>query len=175
MLFPISDCRRVSPQKGHAQAGHHASRWRCTDVRERHEVSRIDYGVTSPNSSNPSNSSPSSNGSSPGSSCGGPGVNNGPWGSIRTDYGAYLPGTIDYTAEPTGQQTVTVLPGTCDALEGRLAGHADDIEAAQIPYNPLGSNSNSTARELLERAGLLEVRPVVWAPGWDTQLPGPPN
>lgn len=126
-------------------------------------------------SSNPSNSSPSANGSSPGASRGGPGANNGPWGPIATDYGRYVAGTVDYTTDPSGQQTVAVTPGNCDAIEGQLARHADDIEAAQIPYNPLGANSNATARELIERSGLPQVDPVVWAPGWGTQLPGPPN
>lgn len=126
-------------------------------------------------SSNPSNSSPSANGSSPGASRGGPGANNGPWGPIVTDYGRYVPGTVDYTTDPSGQQTVAVTPGNCDAIEGQLTRHADDIEAAQIPYNPLGANSNATARELIERSGLPQVDPVVRVPGWGTQLPGPPN
>lgn len=95
----------------------------------------------------------------------------GVYGPIVTEYGDYRPGTIDWTTEPSGQQTVDVFRGNCDAVDHDLARAMDDIEAAQINYMPLHQNSNSTVREGLERAGYPNVDPVVWAPAWNTQLP----
>ncbi|MEJ2457588.1 MAG: hypothetical protein P8Y58_05340 [Novosphingobium sp.] len=95
------------------------------------------------------------------------------YGPIVTEYGAYRPGTVDWTTEPTGRQTVAETPGNCDSIETELAHHMDDIEAARINYEPLAANSNSTVREALERAGYPDVSPVVWAPAWNSQLPHP--
>ncbi len=96
---------------------------------------------------------------------------NGIYGTIVTEHGAYRPRTVDWTTNPSGQQTVAVRAGNCDALDMEFARHADDIEAARINYGPLAANSNSTVREILERAGFGNVRPVVNAPSWDIQLP----
>ena len=121
-----------------------------------------------------SHSSDSSNGSSPGSGRGGPGRNNGPWGPIQTDHGLYRPGTVDWTTNPVAIQHVKTLPGTCDSIDHQLATHADEIDRAQIPYNPLSTNSNAVARQILAESGINPGRPVVWAPGWNTQLPTAP-
>lgn len=94
----------------------------------------------------------------------------GMYGPIVTEYGAYRPGTVDWTTEPSGQQTVDRFAGNCDAVDASFARTMDDIEAAGINYMPLGQNSNSTVREGLERAGYPDVDPVVWAPAWNTQL-----
>ncbi len=93
------------------------------------------------------------------------------WGPIVTRYGPYQPGTIDWTTRPTGQQTVRQTAGSCDAIEGVFAAEADRIEAARIPYSPFGPNSNTTVRTLLEAAGITDVTPVVWAPGWNHAMP----
>jgi hypothetical protein len=95
------------------------------------------------------------------------------YGPIVTEYGAYRQGTVDWTTEPSGQQTVARTPGNCDTVERNLARHMDDIEASRTNYAPLAANSNSTVREGLERAGFDNVEPVKWAPAWDTQLPNP--
>ena len=117
-----------------------------------------------------SGSSNSSNSSSPGSGRGGPGANNGPWGPIITESGSYVPGTIDY--ETGTPPSVTVLddnePCTCRADFEKAV---RDIQNAQIPYNPLSTNSNATAREVIERGGFKSPTPPVWAPGWSTPLP----
>ena len=96
--------------------------------------------------------------------------NRGIYGNIVTEYGAYTEGTVDWTTEPTGQQTVDHFAGNCDAVEASFAGTMDAIEAAEINYMPLGQNSNSVVREGLERAGYPDVDPVVWAPAWNAQL-----
>jgi hypothetical protein len=115
---------------------------------------------------------------SPSGSSGGGGAANfdpryGIYGPIVTEYGAYRPGTTDWTTNPSGAQVVDRIPGNCDRIEGEFRRHMDDIEAAGINYMPLEQNSNSTVRETLERAGYPNVRPVEWAPAWNTQLPGP--
>jgi hypothetical protein len=93
------------------------------------------------------------------------------WGNIVTRSGAYVEGTIDWTTNPTGQQTVQTMPGNCDAIEAQFAREADAITEARIPYSPFGPNSNTTVRELLESAGITGVEPVVWSPGWNAEMP----
>ncbi|MEL6877132.1 MAG: hypothetical protein AAGL68_03430 [Pseudomonadota bacterium] len=92
------------------------------------------------------------------------------YGPIVTEYGDYRPGTVDWTTDPSGQQTVDEFAGNCDEVDASLAGTMDAIEDARINYMPLHQNSNSTVREGLERAGYPDVDPVVWAPAWNTQL-----
>lgn len=117
-----------------------------------------------------SDGSGSSNASSPGSARGGAGRNNGPWGPIVTDRGAYRPGTIDWNPDAV-RQTVEVRRGSCDARDAAFARAADRVEASVIPYNPLSTNSNATARTILESAGIRAPDPSVWAPGYRTELP----
>ncbi|MEO8007740.1 MAG: RHS repeat-associated core domain-containing protein, partial [Betaproteobacteria bacterium] len=117
-----------------------------------------------------SGASNSSNSSSPGSGLGGPRANNGPWGPINTNSGPYLPGTVDYE---TGAPPSVVMqddnePCGCNSA---FASTLNNIQNAQIPYNPLSTNSNATARALLQGAGFSPTTPPVWAPGWSTPLP----
>jgi hypothetical protein len=121
--------------------------------------------------SNSSESNNSGNSSSPGSGPGGAGANTGSFGAIDTISGPYGPGTIDWNAGSPPTTSVAVEAGNCNAVEARLDKAMNDIEAANIPYNPLSTNSNATAREALERAGYPNVEPAAWAPGWNTQLP----
>ena len=121
--------------------------------------------------SDSSQSSNSGNGSSPGSGPGGAGANTGPFGAIDTVSGTYGPGTIDWNPGSPPTTTVAVEAGTCDSVEAQLSRALNEIEAANIPYNPLSTNSNATAREALERVGYPNVDPAAWAPGWNTQLP----
>ncbi len=93
------------------------------------------------------------------------------YGPIVTEYGDYRPGTTDWTTSPSGTQVVDRIAGNCNRIEGEFRRHMDDIEAARTNYMPLNQNSNSTVRETLERAGYPNVKPVAWAPAWDTQLP----
>jgi hypothetical protein len=95
------------------------------------------------------------------------------YGPIVTESGAYRPNTVDWTTTPTGTQIVDRIAGNCNNVEARLDRAIRDIQAAEINYMPVERNSNSTVREALERAGYPDVRPVVWAPAWNTQLPMP--
>lgn len=96
---------------------------------------------------------------------------NRPFGKIVTESGSYTPGTIDWTTSLTGRQIVDNLPYNCDNIERLLGRAITDIERAGLPYDPVIRNSNSVAREALERSGYSSVRPVVVAPAWNTQLP----
>lgn len=93
------------------------------------------------------------------------------WGNIVTSRGAYTPGTVDWTTNPSAQQTVQTTHGNCDAIERGFAGTTDAIQASNTPYSPFGPNSNSTVREILERNGIQGVNPAVTAPGWETTIP----
>lgn len=113
----------------------------------------------------------SANSTSPGAGQGGPGADNGPWGSIATSSGPYLPFTIDYDPGMPPSASVLSNDASCGGYNSALAKALGDINKAQIPYNPLSTNSNAVAREIIERAGLSVPSPPVWAPGWSTRLP----
>ena len=44
------------------------------------------------------------------------------------------------------------------------------IEEADIPYGVFTPNSNSVIRTLLHTCKIREVKPNVWAPGWETEI-----
>ena len=50
---------------------------------------------------------------------------------------------------------------------------ADKISRACIPYDPCWRNSNSTARDILEEAGLPIPVPGPEVPGWGVPLDKP--
>jgi hypothetical protein len=93
------------------------------------------------------------------------------WGTITTRYGAYQPGTPDWSTNPRATQLVQTQPGNCDNIEAGFASTADAIRDARVPYSPFGPNSNSTVRELLENNGIQGVAPAANAPGWNTNIP----
>ena len=135
---------------------------------------------SSSSASNSSNgSSNSSNGSSPGSSRGGRGRNKGPWGRIYASYGYDQPfmdaaGTKrnpDYVEQADSSVSVIHDNQPASYYYNRLTAAADKLNAGWVPYNPISTNSNATAYDLLKTIGLRPPSPKVWAPGWDTALP----
>ncbi|MEQ8973397.1 MAG: DUF4157 domain-containing protein [Coleofasciculus sp. C1-SOL-03] len=132
-------------------------------------ASSSDSSRSSSGSSQSSGSSDSSNSSET------EGGNSGFWGYIATEYGEYVPGTIDWTTSPSG--TINAAPSlelssvqACDNYRDSLAGTMDRIETSQIRYFPLGPNSNSTAHQGIRDAGLGNPAPPVRAPGWDQSI-----
>ncbi|MFC0600974.1 hypothetical protein [Streptomyces palmae] len=97
---------------------------------------------------------------------GGPSGRGGPggYGSIKCDHGAYTPGTVDW--EP-GAPSTTVMsgPAAC-GKDTSFIRELSRIDAASIPYQPTGPNSNSVARTILNKTGVPEDKPVMIAPGW---------
>jgi hypothetical protein len=92
------------------------------------------------------------------------------WGTIVTDSGLYLPGTIDYVRRApsvTAAEGALACAGTC------FDGTSYRIEAAGIPYGVFTPNSNSVIRTLLRTCSIQEVRPDGLAPGWETVIPLP--
>jgi hypothetical protein len=133
----------------------------------------VRYFRGGPQSNNTGLNSPNSGSSSDGGDANKPAFDPkfGIYGPIVTEYGNYEPKTVDWTTKPSGAQVVDRILGNCDRIEGQFSKHMDDIEAARTNYMPLNQNSNSTVRETLERAGYPNVKPVVWAPAWNAQLP----
>ena len=116
-----------------------------------------------------SNSCNACNSSSPGSGGGGAGANTGPWGSIGTQSGAYLPGTIDW--QVGSPPSITVLnddqPCACNQCFQKIL---QAIQNNQVPYNPFSTNSNATISTMLQGCGFGTPTPPVWAPGWGTTI-----
>ena len=115
-------------------------------------------------------SSNSSNSTSPGSGPGGNDASNGPWGSLTTMHGDYVPGTIDYNPNAT-RVVVAVQDGDQSKADiAKLEHAADSINDKHLPYNPFTTNSNAAARTMLEDSGFTPANPPVTAPGWDWTL-----
>jgi RHS repeat-associated protein len=124
--------------------------------------------------SNKSQSGNSANRSSPGSGAGGAGQNgnlNGPLGSITTESGPYTEISVDWDpgTPPTVIMQNDAEPCACDSA---FASVLQNIQNAQIPYNPFNANSNSVANTMLSGAGFSPPPNLpVWAPGFRTLLP----
>ena len=87
------------------------------------------------------------------------------WGTIVTDSGRYVPGTIDYVQRAP---SVTAAEGTAYCVGGCFDTNSYRIEAGNTAYGVFTPNSNSVIRTLLHTCNIREVKPNVWAPGWET-------
>jgi len=92
------------------------------------------------------------------------------WGTIVTDSGLYVPGTVDYVP---GAPSVTAAEGTAYCAGACFDSTSNRIEAANIPYGVFSPNSNSVIRTILHTCKIREVKPNVWAPGWETIISSP--
>lgn len=92
-----------------------------------------------------------------------------PYGYITTEYGQYLPGTIDYDPQAKSIQVASCTE-SC-SLYQKLIEEMKKVNNAHIHYNPLGSNSNSVVFTTLKNIGVIPKLPEnVWAPGHDTPI-----
>lgn len=76
---------------------------------------------------------------------GGPSTNN-PlnFGAIRTEYGAYKEGSVDYQAVPDARIAVgNIIDPGCRETNQRLRRYSREVNAASVPYIPPGQTSNS--------------------------------
>jgi RHS repeat-associated protein len=94
-----------------------------------------------------------------------------PFGTIVTDFGTYLPGTVDYEPNPVPTMTVLDNAAPCDTYDTALTLAMQAIQNANTTYDPLVDNSNAVATTALSDAGLQYGTPPVWAPGWGNKLP----
>ena len=92
------------------------------------------------------------------------------WGPIITNTGPYVPGTVDYQTGHPPSVTVHDDNEPCTCIDEKFAKSLKDIEAAKIPYNPFGPNSNSVARGVIQGGGFPAPTPPVWVPGWNKPL-----
>jgi len=92
------------------------------------------------------------------------------WGPISAKFGDYVPGTPDW--DPSTPPTDTILNNNspCGCYNASLEQAAKDLNEAEVLYDPLGPNSNSTANFGLQRMNLGGHRPSVIAPGWGDPL-----
>jgi len=93
----------------------------------------------------------------------------GPFGTIRTQYGKYEPGTIDW--DPAAKSMNIKKDADACALYPALVAQMDAVGASQTRYNPIGPNSNTTVFTVLKNMGLDPAVPEgVWAPGKDQSI-----
>jgi len=115
-----------------------------------------------------SEASGSSNASSPGSSKGGGSV--GPWGALDAVGGQQYDNTFADFNKEHHTQRVLDNDEPCDKYLASFAATASAINAANIAYNPLSTNSNAVVSTMLRRAGIPIPRPAVRAYGWGSTL-----
>jgi hypothetical protein len=98
---------------------------------------------------------------------GGPGGKcaRGTHGSIVTDVGPYVPGTIDW--DPSAPSTTAMSGRDACAKLTCLKSELGRIDATCTPYEPTGPNSNTVASTMLSKCGIPRVKPVAVTPGWD--------
>jgi RHS repeat-associated protein len=122
-----------------------------------------------------SNSSNSSNSTTPAAGPGGAGVNTGPFGALTAEHGDYVTGTVDYETHPAASVTLLSNDQPASGYTDQLNQYENTINGANIPYNPLSTNSNAYAQGAVQFLGLTPpASPPVLAPGHDTPLPVPP-
>ncbi len=99
---------------------------------------------------------------------GGPGGSGGapaPYGTIITNDGLYVAGTVDWSP---GAPSTTVQSGAAACgHDACLAAELRRIDGTATPYAPTGPNSNTTASTILANCNIPRGKPVWIAPGWD--------
>lgn len=98
-----------------------------------------------------------------------PALGNKPWGNIRTQFGTYRDGTIDWNPSP---KRVQVYQGAdAGAIFELLKRQFEVIGRGGVRYAPLGQNCNSCVGTALRNVGLPVRTPAgLWIPGIGTQL-----
>jgi hypothetical protein len=82
----------------------------------------------------------------------------------------YREGAIDWQEGSPPSKRVVDDDNPCDSYNASFGNTLNLITGKNIPYNPFTTNSNATVRTMLERVGIKGIKPVVWAPGWYTEL-----
>ena len=87
----------------------------------------------------------------------------------ETDEGeeGYVPGYIFYVDDPARIQEIYSSDSDDLNIEQRIVQEFENIESAELPYDPLGRNSNSAAFEVLERVFGSRPIPDVNVPAWE--------
>jgi len=93
-----------------------------------------------------------------------------PYGRIKSQYGSYDQHSPDWGTGTPPSRTYIDNGESCTCYDKTLGRAMNDVTAANIPYDPTGPNSNTTASYGLERLGLDPGVPPVLAPGWGEPL-----
>ncbi len=138
------------------------------------QLSGASGGAASQSSTPDSSRSNSSNSSSPGA---GPTPQGDPWGQLHAQQ--------ESPTDPNGDNMSTIT-GSVTALSNDLPASSyiqglqqfdTGLNLANIPYNPLSTNSNAYVTNALQSIGVPTPKAPVWAPGAGTNLnvvPSPP-
>jgi RHS repeat-associated protein len=92
------------------------------------------------------------------------------FGNLVAEAGPYNETFTDYGAKILARQTVLTTTAPYDRITAVLAQFARDVNASEIRYNPLSTNSNAFAHQAVTTLGAARPPPIVWAPGWSTIL-----
>jgi len=98
-----------------------------------------------------------------------PALDHKPWGNIKTQFGAYRDGTIDWN--PSAKRVQVYQGADAEAVFQQLKRQFEAIGRGGIRYAPLGQNCNSCVGTSLRNVGLpVKTPPGLWVPGIGTQL-----
>ena len=90
------------------------------------------------------------------------------FGTIEGYNAIYANGGPDWNLDAP---SVTVLKGSdASGKNSCFVTELSRITSENIPYHPLGQNSNTLAKTLLVNCGVPVAKPVIEAPGWDLPL-----
>ena len=96
-------------------------------------------------------------------------------GTIQTIYGPYTKGTPDWSDRRRPSTTIVNDTVPCECYNKKLRKVMDEIQAANITYHFMTTNSNATVTEALSRLGFTPPprppQPVWPVPGWGRRLP----
>jgi hypothetical protein len=97
---------------------------------------------------------------------GGPGGGaGGGHGHIHGQTGLYAPGFVDY--DPSSP-SITVGSGAAMCAKTHcFQTELTRINGTRTPYDPMGPNSNTWVKTVLDNCGLPTRKPVAWTPGFD--------
>jgi hypothetical protein len=134
--------------------------------------SRNSSGGSSGSSANSSGgSSESSRNSSGGSSGSNRNSIEGGFQKIITEYGDYVPGSIDYNEKSLTIYNAEISPKGLSRIKDQLASQMNLIQKAKIGYFLTGPNSNSVAGTALRNIGInIKIPKGIWVPGFEQQL-----
>ena len=94
---------------------------------------------------------------------GGPGK--GPYGTIKSTHGPYVPGTVDWN--PSAPSKSVSKGNDAKNKDSVRTSELQRIDGLGVNYEPLGPNSNTVASTLLRKCDIPRLKPVWLAPGWD--------
>lgn len=95
-----------------------------------------------------------------------------PFGTLLATMGSWDPHFVDWPESGQATTAVNLMENDqpCGCLMNCLEQNLRQIDAANIPYNGITSNSNATAYTILRNCGFSPPAPPVLAPGFDYPL-----